>query len=149
MVKGNGIGEHRRFVRARVSTIISRCPICILENKNTITPVKRIAELHHIFGRDTGNPDSIKESIFGVIPLCVDHHQEYPPLHNIESYLRHMDKWDKLFDAYWSYIGIFNFISDEEREIKIKLLKMSNMEFVEYFLGGADGIREKNYSTRG
>lgn len=135
MARGNGIDEHRRFIRARASTISSHCPICILENKNGITTIRRIAELHHIFGRATNNPNSLKESIFGVIGLCKDHHEEYPPLLHVESYLRDIDHWDKLFDAYWSYIGLFNFLSEEEKELRLRLLKMSSVEFIEYFLG--------------
>ena len=133
---GNGIDEHRRYIRARASTISSHCPLCIQENKDGITTVRRIAELHHIFGRDTRNPDSLKESIFGTIVLCNEHHQKFPPMLHIESYLRDIDKWDTFFDAYWRYIGNFNFLSEEERELKKKLLRMATTEFIEYFLGG-------------
>lgn len=134
-MSGNGIDEHRRYVRARASTISSHCPLCILENKDTITTVRKIAELHHIFGRDTRNPNSLKESIFGTITLCSPHHQEYPPLLHIESYLRDLEHWDRLLDAYWSYIGNFNFLSEDERALRKKLLRMSSTEFIEYFLG--------------
>lgn len=141
MVRGNGIDEHRRFVRARASTISSRCPICINENKDKITTIRPIAELHHIFGRVTRDPNNLCESIFGTIVLCNPHHQEYAPLLHIESYLRDMEHWDRLLDAYWSYIGLFNFLSEEESELRLKLLRMSNVEFIEFFLGERDGNR--------
>ncbi|HDK27614.1 MAG TPA: hypothetical protein ENG48_11095 [Candidatus Atribacteria bacterium] len=135
-MKGNGIEEHRRYIRARASTISSLCPICIKNNTNNITLVKPIAELHHIFGRATQDPSHIKESIFGTIPLCKDHHEEYPPLNSFEEYQRNKKKFDIFFDAYWSYIGSFNFLSKEEYEIRNKLFTFSMEEFINYFVGG-------------
>ena len=134
-MRGNGIDEHRRFIRARASTISSFCTICINNNKDNITTVRPIAELHHIFGRATRNPNHIKESIFGTITLCNPHHQEYPPLLSVEEYLRNKEHWDILFDAYWRYIGLFNFLSEEERILRELLFKFSEEEFIEYFLG--------------
>jgi len=135
MLRGNGIDEHRRFIRARASTISSFCPICINNNKNKITAVRPISELHHIFGRATHNPKHIRESVFGVIPLCTPHHEEYPPLSSVEEYNRRKKHWCKLFDAYWSYIGLFNFLSEEERKIREHLFKLMEEEFIVYFLG--------------
>jgi len=136
MSRGNGIEEHRRYIKARVSTISSNCPICINNNKNNITTVNKICELHHIFGRATANPNSPKESIFGVIALCNKHHQEYPPLLSVEEYHRNKEHWDILFSAYWRNIGSFNFISEEEMLIRDQLLTLSIEEFIEYFAGG-------------
>lgn len=134
-MRGNGIVQHRRFIKARVSTISPLCPICINNNTNNITRVNPIAELHHIFGRATHDPTSKKESIFGTIALCNKHHQEYPPLFSVEEYYRNRNHFNILFDAYWRGIGLFNFLSDDEKKIRNKLFQFSMEEFIEYFVG--------------
>ena len=135
MTRGNGIDEHRRFVRARASTITSHCPICIIGNTNNITTVRPIAELHHIFGRETSDPSHIKESIFGTMPLCNPHHAEYPPLSSVSEYGRRPEHWDILLDAYWRYIGSFNFLSKEERILRDGFFNLSTEELINYFVG--------------
>lgn len=130
-----GIEKHRREIRARVSTVSSRCAVCIQQNTDGITVVRPIAELHHIFGR-TGNEKDVRESIFGVMGICNQHHQKYPPLLSVEEYKRNEEKWDRFFEAYWSFIGTFDFLSKNEKELRDKLFSLSNIDLIKFFLGG-------------
>lgn len=130
------IEKHRKDIRARVSTISSRCSVCIQNNTDGITVVRPIAELHHIFGRASRNEKDVRESIFGVMGICNPHHKKYPPLLSVREYERNKDKWDSFFEAYWSFIGTYDFLSKKERELRDRLFDMNNKELVEFFVGG-------------
>lgn len=127
--------KHRTYVRARISTVSTRCPICIQKNTNGLYRVLPIAELHHIFGR-ARNPTDVRESIFGLMGLCNVHHREYPPLLSVNEYVALKEKWDNFFEVYWGYIGLFSFMTDVEREFRKKLFDFTTEELITYFLGG-------------
>ena len=132
----NSLEKHRNFIRARISTVSSHCPVCIQNNTNGILKVRPISELHHIFGRARSNPKDIRESIFGLMGLCNLHHTEYSPLLSINEFTSNIEKWQKFFGAYWSYIGLFTFITDDERKLRQKLFSFSTEELIIYFLKG-------------
>lgn len=130
------VDKQRVSVRARVSTISSRCPVCIKSNTDGITVVRKIAELHHIFGRASKSEDDVRESIFGVMGICNPHHKMYPPLLSTSEYRMNREKWDKFFEVYWKYIGTFGFLTEKEEKLRNKLFFFSNEELVQFFLGG-------------
>jgi hypothetical protein len=132
----NSLEKHRNYIRARISTVSSHCPICIKNNKNGILRVRPISELHHIFGRERRDPKDVRESVFGLMGLCNNHHQEYPPLLSLNEYNTNKQKWDYFFEAYWSYIGLFTFLQPEEKELLKKLFSFSTEELITYFLEG-------------
>jgi len=132
----DSIEKHRNYIKARISTVGSHCPVCIHRNTNGILKVRPISELHHIFGRARSNPRDIRESIFGLMGLCNPHHQEYPPLLGINEFYNDFEKWNRFFESYWSYIGLFAFITESETKLRAKLFSFSTEELINYFLEG-------------
>jgi len=130
------MATHRNFIKARISTVSSHCPVCIHKNINGILRVRPISELHHIFGRARSNPNDIRESVFGLMGICTPHHNEYPPLLSINEYYNDIEKWSVFFESYWGYIGLFTFLTESETKFRRKLFEFSTEEFINYFLKG-------------
>lgn len=131
----------RKDIHSLVGAIHTHCQICvqtdrILRGNFFIRPMVHV---HHLWGRNSKVPGDIRESIIGVLPVCLYHHNEYPPLLSTYEYYRREKHWNLLFDSWWRVLISYtkhDIGESYHNFIRKELIALSNDEVTKLFLSG-------------
>lgn len=139
---GQTIEKVRKEVHSLVGALHTHCQICVQKDRRVQGKsfIHLMGDLHHIWGRSR-NPNDIRESVIGVLPVCLYHHNQYPPLLSVYEYRRRPEHWDLLFDSWWRVVltySEYDIGEDLHRFVSDTLVNLDNERVTEIFLSGRE-----------